>query len=208
MARPRSFSSARVVAAAKDVFWAKGYRRTAIEDLERGTRLNRSSLYLAFGTKQALFDQALDAYDDEVITPYLASMARPGADSKEIEAFFLALASRFRKGGQSARRGCLLINSIAELEGHLPELHGRAVGYRDRLHRALANALAGSFGGTSRRSIARRADALTATTLGAWLLARIDPANAARTCTAVAAEVGSWRKGGMNKKEGSTVPLR
>ncbi len=198
MARPRTFSSARVVAAAKDVFWANGYRRTAVEDLERRTRLNRSSLYLAFGTKQALFDQALDAYDDEVITPYLDSMARPGADSRAIEAFFLALAGRFRKGGRSARRGCLLINSIAELEGHLPQLHGRAVDYRDRLHGALANALAASSGGTDRRSIARRADVLTAGTLGAWLLARIDPADAARTCIAVAAEVRSWRGRGMS----------
>jgi len=205
MARPRSFRSARVVEAAKDVFWANGYRRTAIEDIERKTRLNRSSLYLAFGTKQALFDKALDAYDDEVITPYLASMARPGADSKDIEAFFLALAGRFRQDDRSARRGCLMINSIAELEGHLPQLHTRAVDYRDRLRRALANALAGNSGRTNRRSIARRADALTATTVGAWLLARIDPADAARTCVAVAAEVKSWREHGMNKREAGTV---
>jgi len=44
--------------AAVAVFWSKGYRDTAIADLERATGLNRSSLYTAFGTKQAIFSLA------------------------------------------------------------------------------------------------------------------------------------------------------
>ena len=50
MARPRSFSTEDAVVAAAAVFWSKGYRDTAVSDLERATGLNRSSLYSAFGT--------------------------------------------------------------------------------------------------------------------------------------------------------------
>ena len=63
------------VAAAAAVFWAKGYRDTAISDLERATGLNRSSLYSAFGTKQAIFGLALQWY--------LRSLHRPAARADE-----------------------------------------------------------------------------------------------------------------------------
>jgi AcrR family transcriptional regulator len=62
MARTRSFSSEQVVEAAQGVFWRRGCQQAAIGDLERAIRLSRSSLYGAFGTKKAIFDQALDAY--------------------------------------------------------------------------------------------------------------------------------------------------
>ena len=71
MARPRSFSTDNAVEAAAAVFWSKGYRDTAISDLERATGLNRSSLYSAFATKQAIFGLALQWY--------LRSLHRPAA---------------------------------------------------------------------------------------------------------------------------------
>lgn len=189
MGRPRSYSSTHVVETAKNVFWERGYQRTAIEDLERRTRLNRSSLYLAFGTKRGLFDQALGAYIDGFIAPLLRPMERPGAGGAAIEGFFSTLAGRFQQGGPSARQGCLMINSIAELGGHDSHVDKRAVAYRDDLRRAFTNAL----GGTSSHSVNRRSRVLTAATLGAWLLARIDPADAAQTCAAMRAEVRAWR---------------
>jgi TetR/AcrR family transcriptional repressor of nem operon len=101
------------VQAAAGVFWSKGYRDTAISDLERATGLNRSSLYGAFGTKQAIFGLALEWYLRGFIGPRLAPMEQPGAGAIDIERFFDRLAAFFRTGTQ-ARRGCLMINSIAE----------------------------------------------------------------------------------------------
>lgn len=40
-----------------------------------------------------------------------------------------------------------------------------------------------------------RAEMLTATVMGQFLTARIDPAEAAKTCEGVAAEVASWQRG-------------
>src|SRR5260370_21372182 len=92
MARPRSFSTADAVEAAKAVFWSKGYQDTAISDLERATGLNRSSLYAAFGTKQAIFELALESYLRGFIGPRLAPMERPAAGARAIEGFFTGLA--------------------------------------------------------------------------------------------------------------------
>lgn len=190
MARPRSFDTDQVVELAKHVFWDKGYGGTAIEDLERSTKLNRSSLYWAFGTKKALFHRALSAYMDGFIGPRFAPMERPDADLDDIELFFSGLARHFRDDEAAASRGCLMVNSIAEFEGREDQLDGWAGAFRDRLGHAFANALA-------RRAGAGRADQrarlLTSATFGIWLTARISPADAARMCDAWMTQIREWR---------------
>jgi TetR/AcrR family transcriptional regulator, transcriptional repressor for nem operon len=189
MARPRSFSSEQVVEAAQGVFWCSGYQQAAIRDLERATRLSRSSLYGAFGTKKAIFDQALDAYLADFIGSRLAPLERPGAGTGDIERFLAGLAAFFRTD-ERAQQGCLMINSIAEHEGRSDHLAGRAQAFRDRLHHALSNALA-----SHQPTLAtERAHLLTATTFGIWLTARIDPATAADACEATIASVRTWRR--------------
>ena len=187
MARPRSFSAEDAVAAAAAVFWSKGYRDTAIADLERATGLNRSSLYGAFGTKQAIFGLALQWYLRGFIGPRLAPMERPGAGPGDIERFFTGLAAFFRTGGQ-ARRGCLMINTIAEDEGRGTLLGDQAQAFRDRLAAAFANAMAGQH---EPGLVSEQAQFLTAATFGIWLTARIDPASAAHVCDATAARIRS-----------------
>jgi AcrR family transcriptional regulator len=189
MARPRSFSVEDTVEAAAEVFWSKGYQDTAISDLEQATGLSRSSLYGAFGTKQAIFELALEWYLRGFITPRLAPMERPGAGPGDIERFFTGLAAFFRTGSQ-ARQGCLMINSIAEDEGRGTRLGRRAQAFRDRLTGAFANAMAGQH---EPGLASGRAQLLTATTFGIWLAARIDPAGAAQACDAAAACVREWR---------------
>lgn len=190
MARPRSFSSEQVVEAAQGVFWRRGYQNAAIGDLERATRVSRSSLYGAFGAKKAIFDQALDAYLAGFIGSRLALLERPGAGTGDIERFFAGLAAFFRTD-ERARQGCLMINSIAEHEGRSDHLAGRAQAFRDRLHCALSNALAGHH---QPALATQRAHLLTAATFGIWLTARIDPAAAADACDAAIASVRTWRR--------------
>ncbi|HUZ25504.1 MAG TPA: TetR/AcrR family transcriptional regulator [Streptosporangiaceae bacterium] len=190
MARPRSFSTEDAVQAAAGVFWSRGYPGTAISDLEQATGLNRSSLYSAFGTKQAIFDLALQWYLRDFIGPRLAPMERPRAGTGDIERFFTSLATFFRTGSQ-AGRGCLMINSIAEHEGRSTHLGRQGQAFRDRLNAAFASALAGQ----REPALARQqAQLLTATTFGIWLAARIDPAGAAQACDAAAACIRTWHQ--------------
>jgi len=45
-------------------FWRKGYRSTSLSDLTKAMRINKPSLYAAFGNKEELFHRALDRYGD------------------------------------------------------------------------------------------------------------------------------------------------
>jgi AcrR family transcriptional regulator len=199
MARPRSFSVEDTVEAAAEVFWSKGYQDTAISDLEQATGLSRSSLYGAFGTKQAIFELALEWYLRGFITPRLAPMERPGAGPGDIERFFTGLAAFFRTGSQ-ARQGCLMINSIAEDEGRGTRLGRRAQAFRDRLTAAFANAMAGQH---EPGLATGQAQLLTATTFGIWLAARIDPASAAQACDAAAVGIRGWHQAAAAPRDSS-----
>ena len=190
MARPRSFSTEDAVVAAAAVFWSKGYRDTAVSDLERATGLNRSSLYSAFGTKQAIFGLALQWYLRSFIGPRLAPMERPGASPAEIERFFTGLAAFFRTSGQ-ASRGCLMINTIAEDEDRGTLLGPQAQAFRDRLSSAFANAMAGRY---EPALVSQRARLLTTATFGIWLTVRLDPASAAQAADATAACARIWQQ--------------
>jgi AcrR family transcriptional regulator len=60
--RPRAFDADAALDRAMHVFWAKGYEGAALSDLTRAMRINRPSLYAAFGNKEQLFRKVLDRY--------------------------------------------------------------------------------------------------------------------------------------------------
>ncbi len=62
MARPRSIPEEEVLEHALKLFWAKGYDRTSIADLSSAIGLGPSSIYNTFGSKEALFQRALERY--------------------------------------------------------------------------------------------------------------------------------------------------
>lgn len=187
MGRRRSYETSAVVETARDVFWEQGYEPTSIGDLEQRTGLNRSSLYQAFGSKRSLFEAALLCYVEGEFDRRLNGMRRPGAGRGAIVDFFTGLADSFRDDPAGAARGCLMVNTIAELGQRDPDLRRAAVAHRDRLRDSFAMAL--SADGLPSESVHARARLLAATTMGIFLAARIDPGDAAALCDAAAAEL-------------------
>jgi AcrR family transcriptional regulator len=60
--RPREFDLDKALDRALKVFWRKGYEGATLPDLTKAMRINRPSLYAAFGNKEALFKKAIDRY--------------------------------------------------------------------------------------------------------------------------------------------------
>jgi AcrR family transcriptional regulator len=188
----RSYSDADVAAAAKLVFWERGFQGTAVDDLQEATGLSRSSLYLAFGTKRSLFDAAVEEYSGTFIDPRLRPVEAPEAGLREAAAYFRLLGGYFLR--PDAARGCLIVNSSAELAGRDPSFTPVAVAFTERLRAAFANALghAAADGAMDPKHVARRAAMLTVSALGVWIVVRSDATTAAATCRALAQEITSW----------------
>jgi AcrR family transcriptional regulator len=196
VARPRSYERQAVILAAEQTFWTGGYLATGIDDLEEATGLGRSSLYLAFGSKQALFQAAIAEYEDGFLTRLLARVEAPGAGLAEASRFFADLAAFFRD--PASRRGCLVVNSITELAQRDAQFTPVAVRLAKRYHTAFSNALRGAVaqGAMNRLLLDRRAKLLAASANGVWVGVRTDPEAAAAACRAIAREIASWSSNG------------
>ena len=194
MARRPSYDTRAVIEAARDVFSERGVELTSIADLEERTGLNRSSLYNAFGNKEGLFEAALRSYLEEGIQSRLRSLAQPSAGLNTVAAFFSGMGQTFRADPKRGERGCLMVNTVAELGSHDPRT-ALASSYRDAFRSAFRTALrqAAARKEISERRVRSRAHLLASLTMGLFITARIDPMDAAQVCEGVAAEVKSWR---------------
>src|SRR5438270_9581904 len=109
---------ARIVGAAMELFWLKGYGSTSIADILSRSQVNSGSLYYFFPGKQDLLVAVLEAYRDG-IGPMLLEPAWSGIDDP-VERVF-ALLSRYRRAlvQTDCTYGCP-IGSLA-LELHEPD---------------------------------------------------------------------------------------
>lgn len=62
MARPRSISEEDTLERALRLFWEHGYDRTSIADLSEAIGVGPSSLYNTFGSKEQLYQRAIERY--------------------------------------------------------------------------------------------------------------------------------------------------
>jgi hypothetical protein len=94
-----------------------------------------------------------------------------------------------------------MVNAVGELGSHDQQVVHAAAEYRDSFREAFRSAIsrAAAMGEVDDGPTRARADFLTATTMGLFVLARIDLADAAEVCERVAAEVSSWRQRGQNQ---------
>jgi len=124
MARPIEFDRDQALRDAMLLFWRRGFHQTTVRNITDATQLQPGSLYSAFGSKRALFLEALDLYSAELkrfVEAVLRSDAPPLA---RIERFFSLLLEK--SVDDSERRGCLLINTLLEMETEELEI-GRRV---------------------------------------------------------------------------------
>ena len=108
----------RIVEAATELFWLKGYGSTSIADILSRSHVNSGSLYYFFPGKQDVLVAVLEAYRDG-IGPMLLEPAWSGVDDP-IERIF-ALLARYRSAllDSDCTYGCP-IGSLA-LELHEPD---------------------------------------------------------------------------------------
>ncbi|AYF74028.1 TetR/AcrR family transcriptional regulator [Nocardia yunnanensis] len=121
MGRPRQFDESGLLDAAIELFWARGFDTTSVEDVSRATGVGNGSIYAAYGNKRGLFLAAFERY--------CAARARfvrttvesaPGSARAAVHALCRAVIADC--AAHPDRRGCLMINSIGHLATRIPEV--------------------------------------------------------------------------------------
>ncbi len=106
--RPRKFTREGVLEKAFPVFWALGYGRTRLPDLEAATGVNRSGLYAEFRSIDELFVECLRFYVSGWKGRHILAREPLGWDNIQ-----LALETA---PSLTDRRGCFVVNTMRELE--------------------------------------------------------------------------------------------
>jgi AcrR family transcriptional regulator len=105
--RPRNFDRAATLRRAMEVFWAEGYDGASLSDLTAAMGINSPSLYAAFGSKEALFREAVALYGETEGTEIWAPLPEAPTPREAIERFLCATAESFTRPGKPA--GCLIV---------------------------------------------------------------------------------------------------
>lgn len=105
--RPRSFDRAVALRRAMEVFWAQGYDGTSMSDLIAAMNVNSPSIYAAFGSKEALFREAVALYRATEGGRIWSAMTTAPSARAAIKSVLRASAEEFTRPGKP--HGCLVV---------------------------------------------------------------------------------------------------
>ena len=139
MGRSKQYERDDLLDRAVELFRNQGFNGTSTADLVEELGVNRKSMYSEFGSKQELFESALDHYFNNHLSRVLAPIEAPDATSGAIRQAFTHYAAASE--GWFHGRGCLMCNTAVE-RGALDPGSGRYVAaYFQRIHKAFSHAL-------------------------------------------------------------------
>ena len=110
----KQFDEDRALDGAMRVFWQNGFSGTSYPDLMEATGLNKSSLYNAFGDKQALYLRCLEHFS-AIYGERLRKRLNAGRLEDAVGGFFNELIDRFRRPDLPG--GCMVTAAALELGG-------------------------------------------------------------------------------------------
>lgn len=109
MGRHREFDVEKALDAALCVFWRKGYEGATYSDLTEATGVERPALYSAFGNKEALFQKALERYNERYLDYFPEALNLPTAREVAEQIFHAAIDLNTRFPDST---GCLMVNGV------------------------------------------------------------------------------------------------
>lgn len=143
MAGRKQFDVDEAVDRAMRVFWECGYAEASLEQLSAATGLGRSSLYGTFGSKDGLFQKALQRYSELYGARFDAALANAGADPVgAVEAFLEVTLARI--ADPTVPDGCLIAQSNIASPTLEPATARHAREILHHQHARIRNALAGN----------------------------------------------------------------
>ena len=122
-----------------ELFRVQGFTDTSTAELVAELGVNRKSMYAEFGSKQGLFEAALERYDEEHLTNVLGPIEAPEAGPDAIRNAFTSYGEA--SDGWARGRGCLMCNTAVERAALDPGARRYVDAYLARLTNAFRHSL-------------------------------------------------------------------
>jgi len=111
MARPREFDREKALNAAVETFWTHGFEGADMEGLTAAMGIGRQSVYGAFGSKKALYLEALQAYSAGNIAALVNALRKA---KSPLEGLKIVLSTPVELSAAERGKGCFGINALCE----------------------------------------------------------------------------------------------
>ena len=102
--RPRAFDRADALQKAMLLFWEKGFQGAAMSELTAAMGINAPSLYACFGSKEALYREAMALYEAGDGAELAAAIAAAPTAREAIEIYLMRSAALFSRPGKPTDR--------------------------------------------------------------------------------------------------------
>ena len=186
-----------MLAEARDLFWARGYEATSVQDLVDGLSLQRGSLYGAFGDKRALYLKAVTLYVTENRRRLESALDAAEEVLPVLRRILATPATLTEADGRAPTHGCLVGNTTAELvpaDEEARRLVSAAFdGFLDMVTRALRRAQERGEVTTAATPQAQ-AQLLLVLFQGSALVARVDAGDRRRIIAGIDAAIDGLRR--------------
>ena len=139
--RPRAYDPEIALTRAMDKFWSTGYAATSLDDLSDAMRMNRPSIYAAFGDKEALYRRAFDHYRASSRAAIGDALDGKRPLRRALRDFYERAIEIYLSGENSAR-GCFMIGTTLTEAAENPQLRGTVAESLEGLDRILAARIA------------------------------------------------------------------
>jgi AcrR family transcriptional regulator len=116
--RPRAFDRDEALAKAVRLFWTRGFEATSIADLTAELGIGSPSLYAAFGSKEALYAEALQRYVTDNEDFVWAGFRGAPTTREAVRAFLSDSAAALTGCVADIPRGCMVTLSQVGSEGY------------------------------------------------------------------------------------------
>lgn len=137
--RPQAFDRAAVVQEAMRLFWERGYEGTSFDDLTAAMRISPSSFYNAFGSKEQLYREAVEAYMAVSGSWFLGALAEETDTRTAFERLLEAMATEFARDDRP--QGCMISLAGTHLSPSLCGLRDVMANHRALSESAMAERL-------------------------------------------------------------------
>ena len=117
--RPRAFDRGAALEAAMVLFWRKGFAATSMNDLCDAMNVRSPSLYAAFGSKEALYLEAVEHYVLTVGPPIWGKLAEGATARAGVESLLLTATETLPESRVTIPAGCMA--TLAAISDEWPE---------------------------------------------------------------------------------------
>ncbi|PWJ84571.1 TetR family transcriptional regulator [Pseudaminobacter salicylatoxidans] len=141
--RPRTFDRTQALDRALMAFWRNGFEANSMNDLVEAMGINSPSIYAAFGSKEALFAEAVQHYETAYAHSLLRALNATVDAASGIEAMFNAAVELFTRSDTPG--GCFMVSSVASNAPQSQEMAQTLLCLRQQRSQQISERLSGDI---------------------------------------------------------------